>query len=401
MPRVRLSRAEARRIALAAQGFDRVRPKAGGDIRHIRRIINQLGLLQLDYVNVLIPAHYMVLYSRLGAYPCQRLNDIVYKRKEYIEQWAHEASIVPATAWPLLQHRRDEYRPYFNSPIMKLRGRAAYLKEVLKIVEVQGPVTANDMPPMAGPKRKAGDWHRSMPRWSLEYHFGQGSIAVANRLPNFQREYDLPERLIDAAHLEKRLSRDDAQRELLRQASRSCGISTTRDLADYYRMSPREASPRIQELIEAGALQEVQVEGWRERGLLSRDAVIPRRINAATLLSPFDPVVWFRPRAERLFDFHYRIEIYVPAAKRKWGYYVLPFLMGDRIVARVDLKADRKNEQLLVLAAHEEAGVDSGKAGRKLAAELANLASWLSLDSVRVSRRGAFARTLAAAVKEV
>ena len=192
-----------------------------------------------------------------------------------------------------------------------------------------------------------------------------------------------------------------AGRQCMKRASGLArGISTTRDLADYYRMSPREASPRIQELIEEGALQEVQVEGWRERGLLSRDAVIPRRINAATLLSPFDPVVWSRPRAERLFDFHYRIEIYVPAAKRKWGYYVLPFLMGDRIVARVDLKADRKKKQLLVLAAHEEVGVDSGKASRKLAAELANLASWLSLDSVRVSRRGAFARTLAAAVKE-
>jgi hypothetical protein len=398
MPRVRLSRAEARRIALAAQGFDRARPKSGGDIRHIRRIINQLGLLQLDYVNVLIPAHYMVLYSRLGAYPCQRLNDIVYKRKEYIEQWAHEASIVPAAAWSLLQHRRDEYRPYFNSPFMKLRGRAKYLKEVLKIVEEQGPVTANDMPPMAGPKQKAGDWHRSMPRWSLEYHFGQGSIAVARRLPNFQREYDLPERLIDAAHLEKRLSRDDAQRELLRQASQSCGISTTRDLADYYRMSPREASPRVQELIEEGALQEVHVEGWREPGLLSQDAPIPRRINAATLLSPFDPVVWFRPRAERLFDFHYRIEIYVPAAKRKWGYYVLPFLLGDRIVARVDLKADRKNKQLLVLAAHEEAGIDAKRTAAKLAAELAYLAAWLNLDSVRVGRRGSLSRVLSKAI---
>ena len=398
MPRVRLSRAEARRIALAAQGFDRARPKSGGDIRHIRRVINQLGLLQLDYVNVLIPAHYMVLYSRLGDYPCQRLNDIVYKRKEYIEQWAHEASVVPAAAWSLLQHRRDEYRPYFNSPFMKLRGRAKYLKEVLKIVEAQGPVTANDMPPMAGPTRKAGDWHRSMPRWSLEYHFGQGSIAVARRLPNFQREYDLPERLIDAAHLEKRLSRDDAQRELLRQASQSCGISTTRDLADYYRMSPREASPRVRELIEEGALQEVQVEGWQEPGLLSRDAVIPRRINTATLLSPFDPVVWFRPRAERLFDFHYRIEIYVPAAKRKWGYYVLPFLLGDRIVARVDLKADRKNKQLLVLAAHEEAGIDAKRTAAKLAAELAYLATWLNLDSVRVGRRGSLARVLSKAI---
>ncbi len=397
MRRVQVSRAEARRIALAAQGFDRKRPESAGDIRHIRRVINQLGLLQLDYVNVLIPAHYLVLYSRLGAYPRRRLNDLVYRRKEFIEQWAHEASIVPVDAWPMLQHRRDEFQPYANSPIMKLPGRSAYLKKVIKIVEQQGPVTSNDLPPLPGPKRKAGDWHRSVPRWALEYHFGFGSVAVANRLPNFQREYDLPERLIDSRHFQRRLTRGEAQRELLRRAARSCGISTVRDLADYYRMSPKDAAPRVRELVEEGALREVKVEGWQEPGLLSRDAVVPRRIKASALLSPFDPVIWFRPRAERLFDFHYRIEIYVPASKRKWGYYVLPFLMDDRIVARVDLKADRKNKKLLVLAAHEEAGIDSNRAARKLAEELANLAAWLNLDSVRVSRRGSFARTVSAA----
>jgi hypothetical protein len=358
-------------------------------------------LLQLDYVNVLIPAHFLVLYSRLGAYPCQRLNELVYGRREFIEQWAHEASIVPADAWPLLQYRRDEYQPYANSPIMKLRGRRAYLQEVLRIVEEQGPVTAHDMPPMPGPARKAGDWHRSVPRWALEFHFGYGSVAVANRLPNFQRKYDLPERVIDRVHLERKLDRDDAQRELLRRASQACGISTARDLADYFRMSPKDASPRIRELIEEGALQDVKVEGWREPGLLSRDAVIPRRIRASALLSPFDPVVWFRPRAERLFDFHYRIEIYVPADKRKWGYYVLPFLLDDRIVARVDLKADRNTRQLLVLAAHAEPEADRNDTSRKLADELASLAAWLGLESVRVSRRGAFARSLAAAVTGV
>ncbi len=398
MARAKLSRAEARRIALAAQGFSRKRPQSC-DIRHIRRVINQLGLLQLDYVNVLIPAHYLVLYSRLGAYPCQRLNDLVYQRKEFIEQWAHEASIVPIDAWPLLQHRRDEFQPYPNSPIMKLRGRRAYLKKVIKIVEEQGPVTLNDLPPMPGPKRKAGDWHRSVPRWALEYHFGFGSVAVAERLPNFQRKYDLPERLIGAEHLAKRMRREDAQRELLRRAAKSCGISTARDLTDYYRMSPKDASPRIEELVEEGALRKVEVDGWKNQGLLYRDAVCPHQIKASTLLSPFDPVVWFRPRAERLFDFHYRIEIYVPASKRKWGYYVLPFLLNDKIVARVDLKADRKNKRLLVLAAHEEAGIDTASAVRKLAEELANLAKWLNLDSIRVSRRGPFARRLATATK--
>ena len=361
MPRVQISRAQARRIALAAQGFDRKRPKSAGDIRHIRRTINQIGLLQLDYVNVLIPAHYLILYSRLGAYPRQRLHELVYRRREFIEQWAHEASIVPADAWPLLRHRRNEFRPYPNSPIMKLRGRREYLKQVLKIVEASGPVTANDLPPMPGPKRKPGDWHRSVPRWALDYHFHFGSIAVANRLPNFQREYDLSERLIASEHFQKRLSRDDAQRELLRRAACACGISTVRDLADYYRMPWQEVSPRVEELVEEGALREARVEGWSETGYLSNSARMPRTIKASSILSPFDPVVWFRPRAERLFDFHYRIEIYVPASKRKWGYYVLPFLLDDRIVARVDLKADRENKRLLVLAAHEEAGINAKK----------------------------------------
>jgi hypothetical protein len=399
MPRTRLSRAEARRIALAAQGFDRPRPSVAVDIRHIRRTIRQLGLLQLDYVNVLIPAYYLILYSRLGAYPRERLHELVYQRREFTEQWAHEASIVPVDAWPLLQYRRDAYRPYANSPIMKLHGRRAYLQEVLEIVAARGPVVANDLPSLPGPKRKPGDWHRSLPRWALEYHFGSGAVAVANRLPNFQRVYDLPERVIARQHLQRRVDRHDAQRELLSRAGQACGVSTARDLADYYRMSPRDTAPRVAELVEEGVLVEVSVEGWREAGYLFRDAVVPRRISASALLSPFDPVVWFRPRVERLFDFHYRIEIYVPANKRKWGYYVLPFLMDDRIVARVDLKADRKQNRLLVLAAHEEAGIERQRTAAELARELGNLAGWLDLDAVRVSRRGSLSGLLAEAIQ--
>ncbi|MFQ5982383.1 MAG: winged helix-turn-helix domain-containing protein, partial [Woeseiaceae bacterium] len=394
-----LSSAEARRVALAAQGFDRQRPKSAGDARHIRRVINQIGVLQLDYVNVLIPAHYLVLYSRLGAYPRQRLNDLVYRRREFIEQRAHELSIVPMDAWPLLKHRRDEYQPYPHSPIMKLPGRKEYLRRVLRIVEARGPVTADDLPPLPRPEFKAGDWYRSVPRWALELHFCFGSIAVADRLPNFQRVYDVPERVIDATHLEDSVARDEAQRALLRRAVRACGISTVRDMADYFRMPVKEAVPRVKELVEEGTLREVRVDDWNEPGYLSRDAVVPRGIRASALLSPFDPVVWFRPRAERLFDFHYRIEIYVPANKRKWGYYVLPYLLDDRIVARVDLKADRKEKRLLVLAAHEEAGIDRIRTINKLAQELAELAAWLDLESVRVARRGSFARLLADAVR--
>ncbi len=390
-----ISLVQARHIALAAQGFDRPRPQGAVDIRHIRRVIRQIGLLQLDFVNVLVPAHYLVLYSRLGAYERARLHHLVYQRREFTEQWAHEASIVPVERWPLLAYRRQDYQPWPGSPITRLKGKSKYLRQVLEVVNNNGAVTAQDLPPLPGPKRRTGDWHRSLPRWALECHFGSGEVAVADRLPNFQRVYDLPGRLIDARHLERRVSRDDAQRELLRLAAESYGIATMRDLADYYRMSSREAAPRVAELVESGDVRQVEVEGWKAPGFLARDARAPRRLSCSSLLSPFDPLVWFRPRAERLFDFHYRIEIYVPANKRKWGYYVLPYLLDDRIVARVDLKADRKNKQLLVLATHKEENIDEDRSVEHLAEELKSLASWLKLERVKVSRRGPFARKLA------
>jgi uncharacterized protein YcaQ len=400
MARNSISLAEARRIAIAAQGFDRGRPKAAINIAHIRRVIRQLGLVQLDFVNVLVPAHYLVIFSRLGAYDRRRFNDLVYRRGDFTEQWAHEASIVPVELWPLLEHRRNDYRPYPNSPIMKLRGRKKYLANALELIKGKGgPVTAQDLPPMSGPKRKPGDWHRSMPRWALEYHFGTGELAVADRLANFQRVYDLPERLINAEQRTKSLTREESQRELLRLAANASGIGTARDLGDYFRMSPREVGSRLDELEEEGAIRKVAVESWNEPAYLAASARIPRSVSCAAILSPFDPVVWFRPRAERLFDFHYRIEIYVPASKRKWGYYVLPFLLDERIVARVDLKADRKNKQLLVLACHKEPGIDEARAVSELASELHALASWLDLDRVKVSRRGPFARRLADVIK--
>ncbi len=394
-----ISLGQARRIALAAQGFDRPRPECEVDIRHLRRAIRQIGLLQLDFVNVLVPAHYLVLYSRLGAYERARLNHLVYQRREFTEQWAHEASIVPIDVWPLLAYRRHDYQPWPGSPIAKLKGKSTYLAQVLNLIANNGAVTSQDLPPAAAQKRRPGDWHRSLPRWALECHFGRGAVAVADRLPNFQRVYDLPERLIDPQHLEKSVSRKDAQRELLGLAAKSYGIATMRDLADYYRMSSREAAPRVAELVEAGDVCHVSVEGWKEPGFLARGSRTPRKLSCSSLLSPFDPVVWFRPRAERLFDFHYRIEIYVPANKRRWGYYVLPYLLDDRIVARVDLKADRKKKQLLVLATHKEEDIDEDRSIEHLADELKSLASWLDLERIKVSRRGPFARKLADFIK--
>lgn len=401
MARNSLSIAQARRIAIAAQGFDRKRPKAAVNIGHIRRVIRRLGLLQLDFVNVLVPAHYLVIYSRLGDYNRKRFNDLVYRSGDFTEQWAHEASIVPVQLWPLLEYRRKEYRPYANSPIMKLRGKNKYLADTLELIKDKGaPLTTQDLPEMAGPKRRPGDWHRSMPRWALEHHFGSGELAVADRLPNFQRVYDLPERLIDSEYRLRSHSREESQRELLRLAANACGIGTARDLGDYFRMSAKDVLPRLDELEDEGAISKVDVEGWAEPAYLAKAARIPRSVSCASILSPFDPVVWFRPRAERLFDFHYRIEIYVPQSKRKWGYYVLPFLLDERIVARVDLKADRKNKQLLVLACHNEAEIDADRSVAKLARELHSLAGWLNLERVKVSRRGPFARQLANFIKQ-
>lgn len=367
-------------------------------MRHFRRVIDTLGLLQLDYVNVLMPAQFLVVWSRLGAYDRRRFERFVYGRGDYTEQWAHEASIVPADAWPLLAHRRRAHAMSKHNPLRKLSERRAYLDAVLDKVRSDGPLTANDVPPAPGPERSRGDWHRPMSRWALEYHFARGDLAVRDRLPNFQRLYDLPERILPAEHLQQEVSATEAQAELLRRSARALGVATLHDLADYYRMSPRVAAPLVAQLVQAGDLQTVSVDGWGESAYLARGARLPRSIGGVSLLSPFDPVVWFRPRAERLFDFHYRIEIYVPAARRRWGYYVLPFRVGDRIVGRVDLKADRKARRLLVLNAHEEDSIDVEHCCGELATELRALSDWLGLDEVVVERSNRFSRRLAKTV---
>lgn len=392
--RVKVSAAEARRIAFAAQGFDRARPGGEPDARHFRRVINTLGILQLDFVNVLMPAHYLMIWSRLGAYRRERFDRYVYSKGNCTEQWAHEASIVPVSTWPLLAHRRAHYKPWKSNPILKLPNGEKYLRDVLRQVAEEGGVTATDLPPVPAPRRKAGDWHRSIPRWALEVHFGRGAVAVAKRMSNFQRVYDLPENVIPDEHRNMRMSDDDARHELLRLAANALGIATLQDLADYYRMTPSEAGPHVERLVASADIHPVAVDGWNEPAYLSARARSPRHIEGASLLSPFDPVAWFRPRTLRLFNFHYRIEIYIPAAKRKWGYYVLPFRIGEDIVARVDLKADRKAGKLLVQSAHEEAGFDRQRTVAALSEELRALSEWLGLGAIKVRRNNDFARTL-------
>ncbi len=389
-----LSSCEARRIALAAQGLDRPRPSGGVGTSHVRDVIRRLGLLQIDYVNVLMPAHYLVLFSRLGGYQKSLLDDLVYRRREFTEHWAHEASIVPMDAWPLLRYRRETHRvrPYGFERLMA--RHSGYVDRVLERVRAKGPILPSDLPELEGGRPVMTDSWQSFPRALLEAHFGSGLLAVADRKPNFARVYDLTERVIPAKHRARQVSREDAMRELLRRAARSHGVATAGDLAHYYRMKLGEARPRIAELVESGELREVRVEGWREKAYLHKDAPAPKKVAAATILSPFDPVLWTRDRVSRLFQFDYRIEIFVPEPKRKWGYYVLPFLLGDRLVARVDLKADRAARRLDVLASYVEPHTKAADVAGPLAAELRTLASWLGLEAVAIGRRGNLARPL-------
>jgi uncharacterized protein len=397
-----LTLSEARRIALAAQGFDRPRPNGKVRASHIRGAIRRLGLVQIDYVNVLTPAHYQVLFSRLGPYDKSLFDDLVYRRREFIEQWAHERSILPVESWLLLRHRMETRRVRPWGFEKSLEQQSSYVTWALEEIRRRGPLRAEDLPEPDGMPSRMSDkwgWGMNFKNQVLEAHFGFGRLAVVERLPNFARVYDLAERVIPAEIHGRRIEHAEAQRELLRLAARSHGVGTAGDLADYYRMPIREARRHIDELIEARELHEARVEGWREPAYLYRKARAGKKIEAAALLSPFDPLIWYRPRVARLFGFDYRIEIFTPQEKRRWGYYVLPFLLGERLVARVDLKADRAAGRLLVLAAYLEVGADPGAVADALEGELSAMAAWLELDSVSVERRGDLARRLAAAVR--
>jgi uncharacterized protein YcaQ len=400
---VKLSIEDARRMAIVAQGFGASRPRKPG-ARHLAALIRRLGLLQLDFVNVLVPSHYLVPFSRVGPYDRAALDRVVYGGREFTEQWAHEASIIPVDLWPLLRHRRDTHiaRPWGFDDIMAEHHE--YVETAVGEITRRGPLGPSDMPDPAHTGRRLPEsWYGSVPRAVLEACFGRGQLAVTARRENFSRVFDLAERVIPHDHYHRHLDRHESQCELLRIAARACGVGTAADLADYFRMKVGEARPRIAELVEKGDLLPAHVEGWREAAYVPRDSAPPDSsgpaVAAAALLSPFDPLIWFRPRTRRLFHFDYRFEIFVPAAKRKWGSYVLPFLFGDRLAARVDLKSDRPNSRLLVAGAYLESWADAGAVAPALAAELHTLASWLALDSVRVGRRGRFAGPLAAAVR--
>jgi len=322
----------------------------------------------------------MVPFSRLGPYDRAAFDDLIYRSGEFAEHWAHEISVIPAETWPLLRYRRetDRVRPWGFAKV--LEERAGYAAWVLEEVRRRGPLAADELPPPDGaPLRIPGAWIGTVPRGVLEAHFLRGRLAAAGRRADFSRLYDLVERLIPAEHRSRSVEHDEGRRALLLQAARAHAVGTAKDLADYFRMSVREAKPILRELVESGQLHEARIEGWREIAYLDPKAKAPRSMEAAALLSPFDPLIWSRPRVERLFGFQYRVEIFVPPEKRKYGFYVLPFLLGDKLVARVDLKADRANGRLLVLGKWFE-GRKTAAAEAALSAELRLLGQWLELS---------------------
>jgi uncharacterized protein len=377
--RTGLSAAEARRVALAAQGFAEPRRPDG---RAIRRLFDRVALVQIDSVNVLCRAHYLPGFARLGQYSRESLDRAGYfAPRRLFEYWGHEASLMPVELHPLMRWRMERAHDEAWGGMRRVaRESPELLTRIVDEVRERGPLTARELE-QERPRRKEGWWDWSDAKRAIEMLFWSGEVSSARRR-NFERLYDLPERVIPPAVLALPTpAPEDAQRELVRIASRSLGVAAERELRDYFRLPVAEARGRIAELVEEGELIPVAVDGWSVPAYLHAAARIPRRVEARALIGPFDSLVWERGRVERLFGMRFRLEIYVPAAKRVHGYYVLPFLFGDQLVARVDLKADRQTGALLVQAAHfeEDSPPDAEPALRE---ELMLLAQWLGLETV-------------------
>jgi hypothetical protein len=399
-----LSLAQARRIALAAQGFADPLPAGVPTRRHLRRVLDRVGLLQMDSVNVLQRAHYLPLYSRLGPYPTDLLDRAAYRRpRELFEYWGHEASLLPVDLHPALRWRMAGARDDAWGGMRRIAVEQPELvARVLDEVRAGGPLTAAEIEHDAPREKNNWGWNWSAVKQACEFLFWAGELMAASRNTSFARVYDVPERVLPPAVLAAPTpAAPDAYRRLVGIAAGALGVAAEPELRDYFRLPVVAARVAIAELVEAGELLPVEVRGWRAPAYLHPQARLPRWIRASTLVSPFDPLIWERARAERLFGFTYRIEIYVPAPQRLYGYYVLPFLLGDRFVARVDLKADRKAGVLLVPAAWSEPGTDPVETARALAAELHRLAGWLGLDAVAAPEGGDLAGPLTAALVSV
>ena len=398
-----VSLAQARRIALAAQGFAEKRPTGRIDRRHIRGVFDRIGLLQVDSVNVLCRSEELPIFARLGPHP-RDLVRTMERSGELFEFWAHEASLLPVAQEPLFRWRKVNALAGDDPTVWGgIRNLHIDKKDLVELVYAEirdrGPVSPSELSVKGGKKRDGWGWHWDDAKIAVENLFWTGRIVAAGRSTSFERQYDLPERVLPATVLSQSLlAESDARKELLRIAIGAHGIGTAKDLSDYHRQNVPTSRPLVDEMVEAGDLVPARVPGWSDKLYLDPSARIPRRVSARALLSPFDSLVWERTRTEQLFEFRYRIEIYVPKEKRVHGYYVLPFLLGDALVARVDLKADRKDSALLVQSAWGEVGIDEPYVAAELAEELALMAGWLGLERVVVINRGDLHKPLRAAV---
>jgi len=396
---ISLSAGEARRLALAAQGFAAGRGEARSPWPKVAAAIDRMQLLQLDSVSALVRTHYLPVYSRIGNYDRARLDRHAFapgRHREFFEYWAHEASLLPLRLHPLMRWRMargEKFEGKFRGFAKFAREHRDYIRAVEREVRERGPIAASDLD---DPGKRNGPWwgwHKG--KTTLEYLFDAGRVTTAFRR-GFERVYDLPERVIPAEVLALPApSERDAIRDLLRLSSVALGVATLADLRDYFRLPVAETRRALAELVEEGGVEPASVEGWRQPAFLARGAKAPARNTVSALVSPFDPLVWFRDRTARLFGFHYRIEIYTPAAKRRYGYYVLPFLHRGRLAARLDLKADRPAGTLHAHGIFAEEKAERTGLAEAVAAELRHLAMWLGLDEIRVGTRGDLAAPVA------
>ncbi|WP_285504420.1 crosslink repair DNA glycosylase YcaQ family protein [Actinokineospora sp. NBRC 105648] len=402
-----MTAAAARRTALAAQGFADARPSGPPTRRHLQKVLSRVRLLQLDSVNVAVRAHYMPVFSRLGGYDQSLVDDAAWSHSArrprlLTEYWAHEASLIPVEDWPLFRWRMDRYETRYARHIRRIaESSPGLVDDVLATVKELGPIGAGTLESTVGgavPKAKGGWWNRSDVKHVCEWLFAVGELSTGTRR-GFQRLYDLPERVLPPeVRNAPPVSDEESARQLTLRAAVAHGVGTEKDLRDYYRLEPARSQRAVGELVEAGLLEQVSVQGWRNPAYRHPQARTPRSVSGRALLCPFDPLIWERDRTQRLFDFHYRIEIYVPEPKRVYGYYVFPFLLDGELVARVDLKADRVTSTLRVPGAFAEPGADTARVAAELAEELHTMAAWLELENIQVGDRGDLAARLAAAL---
>jgi uncharacterized protein YcaQ len=402
---VTLSVAQARRIAVSAQGFAEAKPNGPVTRAHLRRLVSRIQVLQLDSVSVSVRAHYSPVFSRLGPYDRAVLDRAAWSHTSrsprlLVEYWAHEAALMAVDDWPLLRWRMREYtHGRWGTEIVKKNAKLA--DDVVAAIAELGPSTAGQIEEHLGAKqrgKKGPWWDRSDTKWVTEALWSSGVLTTATRV-GFARHYDLTERVLPPDVVARQVDDEEAVRELILRAAVALGVGTEPDIRDYFRLSPKQAKPAIAKLVADGELEQVEVEGWKAPAYLRAGQIVPRRDRGTALLCPFDPLIFFRPRVERLFDFHYRIEIYVPQPKRQFGYYVWPFLLDGKLVGRVDLKAERTKDALHVVGAFTEPGEDRSRVAEALAGELRSMASWLGLSDVIVNKKGDLAADLMRALR--